>query len=240
MFGFGIHLQMKPGSNNPFATKAIPTALLILCLAVFFWASQRVSAAWQFFAAETITQNMHGADAFTLSGLDQVTIRLKKALALYPRHPDYLDLAGHLSEIKASQPGVVGREQRELLETAAEYHRKALLVRPRWPYSWASLLSCKDKLGQVDAEFNRALNSAAALGPWEPAVQLQVLRSGMRHWDQLRRSERALVSAKMSDALKMQPREAFELARFYVRPDLVCGIETGQSQIARWCRKVLQ
>jgi hypothetical protein len=230
---------MNPTTKNPPSIKAAAVALIILCLITLSWATQRATAAWQFFAAETITQNLHDAKVFNVATLDQATARINKALARFPQNPDYLGLAGHLKEQRASLPGVVGREQRELLEAAAEYHRQALATRPLWPYSWASLLSCKDKLGQADPEFNAAMHRAAELGRWEPAVQLQVLRSGIRYWDELKSGERALVRASMTDALKVQPREAFEIARFYARPDLVCGVETGQAQIERWCRNFL-
>ncbi len=202
------------------------------------WSVVRAAAAWQFFAAETITRNMHEADAFTKSGLDAAESRLGRARALIPGNPDYLDLAGHLKQIRAYQPGVVGRAQRDLLESAARDHRAALATRPLWPYSWANLLSVKDRLGEIDAEFVQAIHQAAQAGPWEPRVQLALIRSGLRHWDQLRSPERALVRGTLADALRLQPREAFDIVRFYVRPDLVCDQDTGQPQIERWCAQM--
>ena len=98
---------MKPAAQIPFAAKAIPVVLIILCLTILFWASQRATAAWQFFAAETITQNMH-AKAFTAVGLEQATARVNKALERFPNNPDYLGLAGHLKELGANLPGVLG------------------------------------------------------------------------------------------------------------------------------------
>ena len=226
---------MNQHLNKAPSAKVGAVLLLILSLAVVLWASDRMAAAWQFFAAESITQNMHKAGAVTDPGLDEAYMRLQKALARYPSNPDDLSLSGHLKELRAGQPAVVGREQRELLASAAGDYRQALQQRPRWPYGWASLLSSKDKLGQVDEEFVMAIHKATELGPWEPAVQIQVLRTGMRHWDELKRSERALVRSQMTGALSTQPREAFELARFYLRPDLICNAETGQPEIERWC-----
>jgi len=199
----------------------------------------RANAAWHFFAAESITGQMFEAKVFTPEGIDRAAAHLGKSLARFPNNPDYLDLRGYLREQQAGLPGVVGRQRRDLLESAAEDYRSALAVRPLWPYSWANLLSVKDKLGQVDSEFNSAINRAAETGPWEPRVQLQIVRSGLRYWDELRRPTRALVQAKMADALRVQPREAFVIARFYGRPDLVCGLDTNQPQIKRWCESVL-
>lgn len=212
---------------------------LALLAALLAWALLRTAAAWQFFAAETIAGNMYQADAFTAAGIDAAEARVDKALARFSGNPDYLDLAGRLKQLRASRPGVVGRERRELLEAAAAHHRRALEVRPLWAYSWANLLSVKDKLGQVDLEFDVAMQRAAETGPWEPRVQLQLIRSGVRNWDELKRPERERVRVTMHDALRVQPRAAFEIARFYARPDLVCGQGTGQPHIERWCQNVL-
>ena len=161
------------------------------------------------------------------------------SLRRFPNNPDYLDFAGRLMILQASQPGVVGGERRVLLESAAVKFRQALSVRPLWPYSWVNLLSVKDKLGQVDVEFNRAMRRAAETGPWEPRVQLQVINTGLRHWGKLGAGERELVQMKATDALKVQPREVFEIARSYGRPDLICEPGGVHRQIDQWCEDVL-
>ena len=213
--------------------------MVLACAAVLAWSTLRATAAWDFFAAETITENMHKARTFTPAGIEAARARVDHALDRFPGRPDYLDLSGHLKELAAAQPGVVGAERRELLEGAAQDYRDALATRPLWPYTWVNLLSARDKLGQADAEFNVALEKAAETGPWEPRVQLQLIRSGVRYWDELKTPQRAVVRAKAADALRVQPREVFEIARFYGRPDLVCGTDSGQPQIERWCQNVL-
>ena len=47
------------------------------------------------------------------------------------------------------------------------------------------------------------------------------------------------MQGKLRDALKVQPREVFVVVRDYGRPDLLCGLETEQKQIERWCENVL-
>ena len=212
---------------------------MLACASVLVWAGLRTTAAWQYFAAETITKNVYEAGEFTSAGLDAAEARLDKAMAHFPRNPDYLELAGLLKQLRANLPGAVGRERRELLEAAAADHRSALEVRPLWPYSWVNLLSVKDKLGELDSEFNTAMKRAAETGPWEPRVQLQLIRSGVRWWDQLLTPERELVREAVQRALGTQPRQVFEIVQFYLRPDLVCGQDTGQRQIKRWCNEVM-
>lgn len=222
-----------PGARQPVALAAI-----LGCTAVLAWAGLRADAAWHDFAARTIIGDVTRADGIDPAGLDAAAAHSDRALARFPRHADYLDLAGQLKSLRARQPGVVGRERREWLEAAAGDHRRALAERPVWPYSWAALLSVKDALGQVDSEFVNAMYRATAIGPWEPRVQLQVLRSGIRYWDELASKEHELIRRVLADALHVQSREAFEIARFYARPDLVCGVAPDQPQIERWCTSV--
>lgn len=212
---------------------------IILSLALLSWASLRASAAWNYFAAQSITNNMYEARAFTPAGIGNATSRLEKALWCFPNNPDYLDLRGHLAELEASQAGMVGLEEEQLLESAAADYRASLAVRPLWPYGWSNLLSVKDKLGQVDSEFRTAMNRAAETGPWEPRVQLQIIGSGIRHWDRLGSGQRDLIKRVSADGLKTRPREVFGLVRSFGRPDLVCYAGVEQDQITRWCDNVL-
>lgn len=234
----GTKLHRPQASLAPAGATPVVVFVAVVSLAAAGWAALRAAAAWQFFAAQTIMERMFEASSYTPNGLAAARQRIDKALVRFPGRSDFLDLAGQISELRASQPGVVGQAHRALLEGAAGNYRRALTARPLWPYSWANLLSAKDKLGEVDGEFVTALQRAAATGPWEPRVQLQLIRSGLRHWERLAGAERARVRETMDQALRVQPREAFELASFYVRPDLVCG--SGRQPIERWCEQVWQ
>ncbi len=231
-------ITVKAGPGTPSLRQPAALAAILGCTAVLGWAGLRADAAWHEFAARTIIGNVTRADAIDPAGLDAAAVRIDRALARFPRHADVLDLAGQLKTLRAGQPGVVGRERREWLEAAAGDHRRALAQRPIWPYSWAGLLSVKDALGQADSEFANAMYRATATGPWEPRVQSQVLRSGIRYWDELGTKEHELLRRVAADALRLQPREAFGIARFYARPDLVCGVVPDQPEIERWCSSV--
>jgi hypothetical protein len=220
------------------AAKAAPTVLVLFCLLILAWALLRANAAWHFFAAQTIAQPLFETGTGSPADFAEAEFRVNTALSRFPDNPDYLDFAGRLKILSAGQPGVVGSQRRELLQSAAGDFRRALSVRPTWPYSWANLLSVKDKLRQVDAEFNEAINAAAETGPWEPRVQMQIIDSGLRHWDELASAERELVRVKTADALRIQPREAFAAAKSFGRPDLLCELDSDQVQIQNWCNEV--
>jgi hypothetical protein len=208
---------------------------IVVSLAILGWGGLRANSAWHFLAARSITTNMLESADISQTGIHDATTHIKLALNRFPHNPDYLDLRGQLLELQASQPGVVGKEHRSYLEFAAERYRRALSVRPLWPQSWARLLGVKDRLGEVDDEFRLALARSVATGPWEPDVQLQVLNSGLRHWDKLGAKQRSLVRGKIKDALKVQPRDVFEIIRAFGRVDLICGEGVDYPQIKQWC-----
>jgi hypothetical protein len=214
---------------------AAPTILVLICVVTLTWAALRADAAWNFFVARQIIDNAALQGAYPPAVLTEAELRLQRALRFFPAQPDYLDQDGYVKILRSLQPGTLGRQRQELLEAAADDFRAALKSRPLWPYSWARLLDAKDRLDQVDSEFRHALRRSAETGPWEPQVQLQVIRTGIRHWQALGSADRRLVQTKIEHALKVQPREVFETVRFYARPDLVCSLEGLQTQIARWC-----
>jgi hypothetical protein len=203
------------------------------------WASVRAYAAYHFFAAQSITERMYESANFSPDQIDLADDYLKTALAWFPGNPDYREFSGRIKEIRAGQPGVLGAERQAMLESAAADYRSTLAERPLWPYGWANLLAVKDKLGQVDGEFHAAMARAAETGPWEPRVQLQLVRSGIRNWDELGRDQRRQVQKTIDAALQVQPREVFEVARFYARPELICPGGEAYDQIRRWCSAVL-
>lgn len=222
-----------------FAKRLILGFVILILLGVFSSAGLRANAAWHFFAAQSIAAPLFETGVGSAAVFDESQLHINKALGRFPNNPDYLDFSGRLLVLEASQPGVMGSERRELLESAARVFRQALEVRPLWPYSWANLLSAKDKLGQVDIEFNLAMNRSAELGPWEPRVQMQVVETGLRYWSRLGGAERTLVQQKVLDALKVQPREVFVTIKDYGRADLVCGVRDTHVQILKWCEEVI-
>ena len=220
------------------AKKLLPATLVIACLVILVWALVRANAAWHFIAAQAIAEPLFKTGGGSATAFESAESHVNTALRRFPGNPDFLDFAGGLLTLKASQPGVLGTEQRVLLESAATNFRQALTVRPLWPYTWANLLYTKDKLGQVDLEFTKALNRSAELGPWEPRVQMQVVESGLRNWSKLGSAERAVVQQKVLDALRKQPRGVFTVVKNYGRPDLICDVEGIRVQIRKWCAQV--
>lgn len=107
---------------------------------------------------------------------------------------------------------------------ALEHLRISVQARPSWPYAWAQLGQAKLRLGEYDAELNRAVQQAVRLGPWEPVVQLAVAELAMAGDSRLAPQTRHAALRIMSNGLKSQERAIAELAVRSGRLDLLCEV----------------
>ena len=123
-------------SHSHKSSRVLQVLAIAIVLVVLTWAGLRANAAWHFRAAQNTAAEMYDSNQASVPKIREATERVRLALKYFPDNPDYLDLAGSLQMMHASQPGVVGGESRELLESAADNFRRALTVRPLWPYSW--------------------------------------------------------------------------------------------------------
>ena len=138
--------------------------------------------------------------------------QLRLASTLSPGTPDYLQTQGRLAYWSLFS------DERSLLpavENGLKPIRKALQIRPQWPYAWADLALIKSLAGQFDEEFSEALTNARAYGPWERPVLNRLLTTYFLSWGSLTNDQRLTGYELLSDALtlgKDQAQEALRLA----------------------------
>lgn len=159
---------------------------------------------------------------------------LLRARELDPRHPGYLEDLARLYEYRGlrSAPGAA----QEDFARALEYLRAEAVRRPSSSYTWAGIALLKARMGVPDAEYEAALRSAAALGPWEPAVQLAIADAGLRYWNRLAPETRTALGANLARSLRWQDKAVFDLARRLGRLDVVCATPgVTRSPFARSC-----
>jgi hypothetical protein len=134
--------------------------------------------------------------------------------SLVPGSPDALEDLGVLYDWAA-----FAKPPRHALvlayhDQALTYFRQAAQRRPTSGYTWANVAQQKLALDALDAEFARALELAALLGPWEPEVQLSVADAGLATWRHLPDAAREAVLATVVRASR---REGEGLARIVQR-----------------------
>ena len=117
--------------------------------------------------------------------------------------------------------GALGSQRAKSLEQYA----LAVAMRPTSPYSWANLAWTKYYLGQVDAEFYRALEHAIRLGPWEPEVQFVVVDLGFALWDEMPAALRPKILAMAQNGQRRYAAQMIAIARKRGRLADVCKFE---------------
>ena len=154
---------------------------------------------------------------------------LRAAHQLDPAQPAYLEDLARLYELRALPLKAADPLAREYLREALELQRQALVRRPGSPYTWSNIALLKSRLGEIDAEFERALAHAAKFGPWEPGVQLALADVGFAQWGAISPPTRDVVRANASRTLRYQDKALFAIARRTGRLDILCTF----SDIAR-------
>lgn len=140
--------------------------------------------------------------------LDLEEVRLRNASLLDPGNAELLD---DMARFEMMKPPGEGRKIRRELHLL----RQSLRARPTSPYSWAMLLFAKSEAGEIDGEYSRAMDNAVLLGPWEPAVQLVVVKAGIGHWRQIDEMQKDEVRQTLLRAMKRQSRNVMEIAHAY-------------------------
>jgi hypothetical protein len=158
--------------------------------------------------------------------------RLENALDLNPGDPGVAEDLGRLHELRALN-GVASTAE---LHRALHYFRIGAVARPTSPYTWANIAFTQSRIGILDANFYRAIENAAFLGPWEPEVQLALADIGFRYWDRVPQATRTTIHQAMRRGLKRQDKKLFELAAGYRRLDVMCATpEVYRSKLALRC-----
>lgn len=166
-----------------------------------------------------------GAQRLKLNETDwqKAQARLERALALTPGDAGLTEDLGRLHEIRTQALVATSPAGAAGLNQALDYLRRSLRGRPTSPYTWANLAMVKSRQGALDAEFLRAIERAALLGPWEPEVQLALADIGFRDWNRLPAVTRSTIHANMQRGLKRQADRLFDLARRTGRLDVLCA-----------------
>ncbi len=134
----------------------------------------------------------------------EVSRVLVVAQLISPGNPDHYEDMARLDLVRSGMPGITGAERTGLLRRGLVSIRRAIVLRPASPYSWAILLRLKNELGEYDAEFRRSLERTVTLGPWEPELQLVVADIGWSAWAGLPDAEREMVSENLVRGMKRQ------------------------------------
>lgn len=124
-----------------------------------------------------------------------------------PDNPVYHEGFANLHVLSAARVQNDQRQRGPFLNLALKHYLKAAQLRPTWPYTHASIASVKLQLGEIDADFRRAILLASKYGPWESPVHERMILVGYVSWAALGAPEREAVRGNIVRAMQYRPKD---------------------------------
>lgn len=149
---------------------------------------------------------------------------IDRAMALHSNNPYQLTLKARLLEWRGLSEWQSPMAPDADYRAAIKLHKKAAMLRPLWPDSWAEMANLKLRLNEVDDELDRFLAHADRLGPYMQRVHIAVVQAGM---EKLRRNPFAKVPLLQKHILRglsnTSSREAIiKLVNAYNQQVMIC------------------
>ncbi len=157
------------------------------------------------------------------------------ALDWEPGNPEYLGLKAQVLYFQALAESQGGQLDRQLLKQVQEFHRQAVVQRPRWPYSWAGLLLMKAHLQEWDQEFHQVLLNTVMYGPWERSVHLMLAQVAGLSWSHLDTEQKRIFVEGIQRGLRWAPSEIRDILDAYQIRSRVC-VYLARDDYLRLCR----
>lgn len=162
------------------------------------------------------------------TGYQRVLKNSALSLSLQPHDSDaYLQVAQVLLWQNQLSPENFTTETRQEM---LSHYRKALALRPAWPYGWIAFAQAKSQLGEIDEEFNQALIQSARLGAWERPVQKELAILGFHYEGWLAQEALPVLEENLARFSKQYPREALTVAMAYGKEAEVCELLTKKNK----------
>ncbi len=175
---------------------------------------------------------------------DKLRADLSYALEHDPDNPNIHQYLALALEGRFANTAPKNKEAMPSRREAYAHYKKAISLRPTWPYAWMNLALVKYRLGETDDEFYHALHKADELGPWEPGVQSVIVDIGLHYWNSLSRNERKFVLNIIDKSLHHSKRkhsvDVLNLTKRRGKLELVCLVHEDIDYVNQYCTKNLK
>jgi hypothetical protein len=151
----------------------------------------------------------------------------------------YLDQLGQVQSWSAFDVPAADPAARDSRLAALQAYRASVAVRPTWPDTWARLATTKFALGELDGEYQNAVEQANQWGAWRPDVQLELASIGLRAWPSMSVAQRAAAVESMRKVMAGPRADALhllQLARLAGLQHVVChGMAEDNARAQQLC-----
>ncbi|MBF0136496.1 MAG: hypothetical protein H7833_18420 [Magnetococcus sp. DMHC-1] len=213
---------MKP-NLSVWRVSLLPLALFGLCLFLSYWAGSWGLAEFYVLPLEKLLVRIQDPK-LSLEEKEKVwkqaVVYGKHALELHPGNAEYWLHFGQLQYIWSRQIKEDTVRASALLQEAVVSYETAARLRPTWGYTWINLAQVRMVQGRDHwPESVLHLERAMVFAPWEPSVQLNVVRLGFTLWSSL---EERLQNDILNVALRVMghsPHQVLELVKRHGKKD---------------------
>lgn len=194
--------------RRPLARPLIALALILLCV----WVVDRAArAGWASLQAIEARVSLHKAmqtsEPMRVQAWNRAREGFANAIESDPDNPVYHQGLADLYLVRLNRMTGDRSKMAPYYEIALRHYFKAAALRPTWPYSHAGIVTAKQQIGQVDADFKLALAMASRYGPAEMAVQEQIISAGYQSWQALGQDARGLILGNLMRAWQARPKQ---------------------------------
>ena len=153
------------------------------------------------------------ARAWTETWANQDLLALRRGQLYVPAEQDWqealaaADLAHRLAPWSAEYESLLGQVYASRHIGAADgdatampfwlqaetHYRRAIALRPTWPYTYVALAQTQRRMRRLDAAYEQSLRQALHFGPWEPSILMAIVDMNLDLLSQLQPSTRQLV-----------------------------------------------
>ncbi|EPJ56267.1 MAG: hypothetical protein OFPI_00570 [Osedax symbiont Rs2] len=154
--------------------------------------------------------------------LIQAEDKILKSIRFNPDNAEYWEYLGRIHYLRAISHYQDDSLFNKFILMAYHSHKKAISLRPQWPYSWANLALMKSHLQQLDVEYLYAVNQAVLYGPWEIASNEAIVQAGFNGWRKLNINSRNMTTEALERVYQQAPKAARALLAHYSRQATVC------------------
>ena len=171
-----------------------------------------------------------------LSGVERqaAETQLRRALALDPNNPFMHEYLASALQMQG------GTARRAALQQAMAHYRRAIALRPVWPYAWLGLATAKYEAGQIDAEYDAALRQAARLGPAEQVVQRYIIELGLDRWADASEEDRLftlrIIARAMDHLDNGHVRQTLQITETHGLLPIICRLHHDKDKVNRYCK----